>query len=55
MDWTVDTGIDTGAAGDFIVIDFGNPDEKTRRLYAILFINRVFFRRRLTFLAAFFR
>ena len=26
MDWTIDTGIDTGAAGDFIVIDFGNPD-----------------------------
>ena len=26
MDWTGDTGIDTGAAGDFIVIDFGNPD-----------------------------
>ena len=26
MDWTIDTGIDTGAAGDFIVIDFGHPD-----------------------------
>lgn len=38
MDWTGDTGIDTGAAGDFIVIDFGNPDRLANASNQLIFV-----------------